>query len=68
MTQEEFNRKYYNLGGTKELQEMMNDLCTLERIAIYFNVSKERVRQWSYELFGKRYDPRYERKKKKYGK
>ncbi len=61
----EFDKKYAEVGGIKELSEMRALLMPQASIAKRFGVSKERVRQWMLEFFGRKYDPRPARKKVK---
>ena len=65
MNKEQFDQKFRSKDGIKKLYTMMENLDTLDSIAGYFGVSKERVRQWSVELFGKKYDPRDKRREKR---
>ena len=65
MTIKEFNKKYNQLGGIKQLSNMKANFDTLKEISEYFGVSKERVRQWMIELFGEKYDTRYDRRDKR---
>lgn len=64
MTIKQFNKKYKEQGGIKQLSNMRENLETLRSISGFFNVSSERVRQWMVEFFGEKYDPRCERRKK----
>lgn len=65
MNKELFEQKYKNLGGLPKLQEMMKNLETLDGIGKYFGVSKERVRQWSFEMFGEKYGAQKDRRAKR---
>lgn len=64
MTIKQFNKKYKDQGGIKQLSKMREELETLKEIAKHFNVCVERIRQWTVEFFGEIYDPRYERRKR----
>lgn len=61
----EFEKRYTSQGGIKQLSTMREECETLDSIAMHFGVSKERVRQWMTELFLEKYDPRYERRKRR---
>ncbi len=61
----QFDKKYSNKGGIRELMHMRAELMPLRVIASRFEVSRERVRQWMIEMFGEKYDPRADRRKKK---
>jgi hypothetical protein len=65
MTIDKFNEIYGSKGGIGKLTEMKESLETLKSISINFGVSKERVKQWSVEMFHQKYDPRYERRDRK---
>ena len=65
MTIEDFNKKYKLQGGIKQLSTRRENLDTLKSISEHFEISIERVRQWMIEFFGEKYDPRYERRKRK---
>lgn len=60
----DFNNKYIENGGIKQLSDMRENLKSLKEISEHFSVSIERVRQWMVDFFGEKYDPRYERRKK----
>lgn len=62
MNKDEFDKKYKDKGGIYELTKMRASLATLKQIADKFGVSRERIRQWMFELFGDKYDPRNSRK------
>jgi len=64
MNIEEFNEKYKEQGGIKQLSSMRENLDTLKKISECFGVSGERARQWMIEFFEEKYDPRYKRRKK----
>lgn len=64
MTIKDFNNKYTENGGIKQLSDMRENLVTLKDISEHFDVSIERVRQWMIDFFEERYDPRYERRKR----
>lgn len=64
MTIEQFDLKYKKKGGIAQLNRMMSDLATLEEIRKHFNISRERVRQWTKEMMNG-YDPRCERKSRR---
>lgn len=57
-----FNKEYKKKGGMIMLNEMRALKNTQDSIANHFGVTKERVRQWLLEFFGKEYDPRYDRR------
>ena len=63
MNRHEFEIVYGSRGGFDQIDIMIKRLCTLQQIAEHFGVSRERVRQWSVEIFGKKYDPRTMRRK-----
>lgn len=65
MTIKEFDKKYKEQGGIKQLSMMKDNFETLKKISECFKVSKERVRQWMIIFFGEKYDPRYERRENK---
>lgn len=65
MTRDTFEKMYSEKGGLIQLRLMMDSLYTLKRIAEHFGVSRERVRQWTKEMFGVKYDPREARRKRK---
>lgn len=57
-----FNETYGDKGGMVILNEMRALKMKQDVIANHFGVTKERVRQWLLEFFGKKYDPRYDRR------
>lgn len=57
-----FEEMYGNKGGVKILKEFMDNGFTTNFIGEHFGVSAERVKQWCVEMFGKRYDPRQQRR------
>ena len=65
MTPTGFNAKYKEMGGYMQLNEMVNNAEPLSVIAIYFGVTKERVRQWIHELLGGETNLRAIRKERK---
>lgn len=65
MTKEQFDREYRSKGGIKQLYKMFDNLETLAFISLHFGVSRQRVAQWSLEIFGKAYDPRAKRREKR---
>lgn len=62
MMVKDFNKEYKKKGGMMMLNEMRALKQTQDTIANHFGVTKERVRQWLLEFFGKEYDPRYDRR------
>ena len=62
MTVAYFNDKYLNCGGILKLTEMRAMKQTLDAIGNHFGVSKESVRLWLKDFYGKAYDPRYDRR------
>ena len=58
MTINEFNEVYKDQGGFVTLTDFKANAASLETISEYFDVTKERVRQWFQELFKENYDPR----------
>jgi len=63
MNSKKFETKYGDKGGLGRLIQMKNNLSPQKEIAEHFGVTQERVRQWIWEFFGVKYDPRYERRK-----
>lgn len=62
MNVREFNKKYREKGGISKLIEMQSMLIPQKTIAKHFGVSQERIRQWTVEFFGYKYDPRQQRR------
>ena len=59
-----FNKQYKEEGGIVKLNEFRSMSASLETMAIHFQVSRERIRQWFKEFYKEQYDPRPERRKR----
>ena len=62
MTIQKFEEKYKDKGGIEKLTEMRALLFSQRHIANHFGVTRDRVRQWTIQFFGRTYDPRPEKK------
>ena len=63
MNSNKFEIKYGDKGGMGRLIQMKNNLSPQKEIAEHFGVTQERVRQWIWEFFGIKYDPRLDRRR-----
>ena len=58
MNTNQFNKEYRDQGGFVMLMEFKAQAASLDTIASWFKVSKERIKQLFIELTGEKYDPR----------